>query len=1057
MENLGHTDISISVVLKKMDDINDTIQNTILSVQTNRNHDIFSQCEFNSCVSMLLNLYKKMEGIKSSFLLTRNTNETIDQLQEIIEKLSTILSLYGTKQMSDLVYITVGSEFKDKKNKNEILQAKQDLIFKFVHPIGYKIIPWKNKQTKKTKTNEICANKLSEEIVQFEFCETCECFDTQEEMNFTLKVHGIKVIIQSEVSKKTMIVKGWIENMIVDCITNSYISFRKNELIQENSNALYVNLVKSLTLKDVLIYGKEDIFKRQITILNDVQTVKAANINSTIQSFVKLDVFSQRNMLISLLTYPGDEEIQYIAYLLYDLLSCRANDTSIDSMDQKMIYDSFPWEIKMLFKETMKNTIQYTQNMISKYENKRISLEQQVYLLKVPEPVKEKVMTKLKEIRGKSDETGAKAKQYIEGFLKIPFGIYREEPILKKRQEINILFSNVKTKTQHISHLIGSFVDETTNKNTNQEISRTMNSHKKEIENYVISSVRETIKTTKPKKMEKIVRHIKQQIIDVETLSLEKKMDIYDMIVSKTEPGYFKQIFQECETIHKEIDATEKTMKNIIDILDQSIYAHNDAKNEILKIIAQWMNGKSSGYCFGFEGSPGVGKTSLAKKGLSKCLLDTDGTSRPFSFIALGGSSTGPSLEGYSYTYVNSSWGRIVDILMDAKCMNPIIYIDELDKVSKTENGKEIIGILTHLIDRTQNDVFQDKYFSGIPIDLSKALFIFSYNDPEQIDKVLLDRIHRIRFDNLTIQDKLVIVKQYILPEMNETMGFSKDTVILDDEIIEYMIYTYTSEPGVRKLKEMLFDLYGEINIELLRNAWVGELPIKITVELLEKKYLKKMKKNNDIKINDRDKIGVVNGLWANSLGNGGILQIETAFFPSSVFLDLKLTGMQGDVMKESMNVAKTISWNMTPLEKKKEWLAAFEETKCQGIHIHCPEGAVSKDGPSAGAAITVSLYSLFNQIPIKQNVGMTGEINLQGKITAIGSLSSKIIGGIRAGVTIFLYPTENKNDLEEFLEKNSPPPEVTFISVGSISEVFEHVLTHQSIFKGNSFRVETS
>jgi len=201
------------------------------------------------------------------------------------------------------------------------------------------------------------------------------------------------------------------------------------------------------------------------------------------------------------------------------------------------------------------------------------------------------------------------------------------------------------------------------------------------------------------------------------------------------------------------------------------------------------------------------------------------------------------------------------------------------------------------------------------------------------------------------------------------------------------------------------------------------------------------MKKNNDIKINDADKIGVVNGLWANSLGNGGILQIETAFFPSSVFLDLKLTGMQGDVMKESMNVAKTISWNMTPFEKKKEWIASFEETKCQGIHIHCPEGAVSKDGPSAGAAITVSLYSLFNQIPIKQNVGMTGEINLQGKITAIGSLSSKIIGGIRAGVTIFLYPTENKNDLEEFLEKNAPPPDVTFISVASISEVFEHVL----------------
>jgi ATP-dependent Lon protease len=165
-------------------------------------------------------------------------------------------------------------------------------------------------------------------------------------------------------------------------------------------------------------------------------------------------------------------------------------------------------------------------------------------------------------------------------------------------------------------------------------------------------------------------------------------------------------------------------LDNIVGILDESIYGHESAKNQILKIIGQWMNGEQSGYCFGFEGSPGVGKTSLAKRGLAKCLRSESGDSRPFSFIALGGSCNGSTLEGHSYTYVNSTWGRIVDILMDSKCMNPIIYIDELDKVSKTEHGKEIIGILMHLIDTTQNSGFQDKYFSGIDIDLSKALFI---------------------------------------------------------------------------------------------------------------------------------------------------------------------------------------------------------------------------------------------------------------------------------------------------------------------------------------------
>ena len=138
------------------------------------------------------------------------------------------------------------------------------------------------------------------------------------------------------------------------------------------------------------------------------------------------------------------------------------------------------------------------------------------------------------------------------------------------------------------------------------------------------------------------------------------------------------------------------------------------------------------------RGAPGIGKTSLARKGLAYCLKDADGTTRPFSFIALGGSSNGSTLSGHNYTYVGSTWGRIVDILMENKCMNPIIFIDELDKVSKTENGKEIIGILTHLIDPTQNESFQDKYFSGIDIDMSKALFIFSYNDVSVIDKILI-------------------------------------------------------------------------------------------------------------------------------------------------------------------------------------------------------------------------------------------------------------------------------------------------------------------------------
>merc|ERR1712166_816855 len=234
-------------------------------------------------------------------------------------------------------------------------------------------------------------------------------------------------------------------------------------------------------------------------------------------------------------------------------------------------------------------------------------------------------------------------------------------------------------------------------------------------------------------------------------------------------------------------------IQSINNTLEKSVYGHTDAKRQIERIIGQWITGKQSGYCFGFEGSPGVGKTSLAKNGLANCLKDENGKARPFAFIALGGSSNGSTLAGHNYTYVGSTWGRIVDILMETKCMNPIIFIDELDKISKSEHGKELIGILTHLVDGTQNESFQDKYFSGIDLDLSKALFIFSYNDAQLVDRILLDRIHRIKFKSLSVKDKLVIVNKYLLPEIYEKINLT-NTMRFPDDVIIFIIETYTYE-----------------------------------------------------------------------------------------------------------------------------------------------------------------------------------------------------------------------------------------------------------------------
>jgi ATP-dependent Lon protease len=481
-------------------------------------------------------------------------------------------------------------------------------------------------------------------------------------------------------------------------------------------------------------------------------------------------------------------------------------------------------------------------------------------------------------------------------------------------------------------------------------------------------------------------------------------------------------------------------IENVRTTLDSAIHGHTSAKRQIERIIGQWISGESSGYCFGFEGPPGVGKTSLAKYGLAKCLTNENGESRPFAFIAMGGSSNGSTLEGHNYTYVGSTWGKIVDILMEKKCMNPIIFIDELDKISNTDHGREIVGILTHLIDSTQNDCFQDKYFSGIDLDLSKALFIFSYNNPEAVDKILLDRIHRIKFKHMTLDEKLTICGEYLLPEMYKKMGLNENVVHFSHENLKYIIERYTCEPGVRKLKELLFEIVGEMNLEHIKNkTCIQELPVTITNEEIKFKYLKERHEVRIQKIPPLSNVGVINGLWANAVGQGGIIPIEAHFFPCDRFFDLKLTGMQGDVMKESMNVAKTLAWSLLTQHEIEMNLETFSKTRMQGIHIHCPEGATPKDGPSAGTAITCVIYSILTGKKINHKVAITGEINLQGNVTAIGGLDLKIMGGINGGVTTFIFPKDNMKDFNDFMDKNGTKDEVksiVFIPVSSIQEV---------------------
>jgi len=486
-------------------------------------------------------------------------------------------------------------------------------------------------------------------------------------------------------------------------------------------------------------------------------------------------------------------------------------------------------------------------------------------------------------------------------------------------------------------------------------------------------------------------------------------------------------------------------MTDVKSTLDKAVHGHDKAKKQIERIIGQWINGQQDGYCFGFEGPPGVGKTSLAKKGLSDCLKDDNGNSRPFAMIQMGGDSNGSTLHGHNYTYVGSTWGSIVQILIDKKCMNPIIFIDEVDKISRTEHGREIVGILTHLLDPAQNDCFQDKYFTGIDLDLSKALFILSYNDVDAIDKILLDRVHRIKFNSLTLEDKLIISKTHILPEVYKKMGL-EDIIEFKDDVLKFIIEEYTLESGVRKLKEILFEIVGEINLDVLKNNDKEyDFPIMITIDDIKNKYFKDKREMIIRKVPEESLVGFANGMYATSLGNGGTLPIHAKFFPSEHFLELKLTGLQMDVMKESMHVSLTVAWNLTSEERKSELRKLYDgENNKYGINIHPGDGSVQKDGPSAGGIITVVLYSLLNNIPIKSKFAMTGEIQMSGDITAIGGLNYKILGSIKAGVKEFLYPKENKKDFDEFYEKYKNEEilkDIKFYEVNHISKALELIL----------------
>ena len=259
------------------------------------------------------------------------------------------------------------------------------------------------------------------------------------------------------------------------------------------------------------------------------------------------------------------------------------------------------------------------------------------------------------------------------------------------------------------------------------------------------------------------------------------------------------------------IDVCHNFMANAKNQLDDCVFGLNDAKMQIMQMMGQWISNPSAvGTSIAIKGPMGTGKTTLVKEGISKIL------GREFAFIALGGTGDSSFLEGHSYTYEGSTWGKIVQILIDSKCMNPVIYFDELDKISDTPRGEEIAGILTHLTDTSQNNEFHDKYFTEVKFDLSKCLFIFSYNDESKVSPILRDRMYRIQTKGYDSKEKVVIARKHLLPKIREQVNFTEEDVIIPDETLQHIISNKDitkSEDGVRNLKRSLEIIYTKLNL----------------------------------------------------------------------------------------------------------------------------------------------------------------------------------------------------------------------------------------------------
>lgn len=468
-----------------------------------------------------------------------------------------------------------------------------------------------------------------------------------------------------------------------------------------------------------------------------------------------------------------------------------------------------------------------------------------------------------------------------------------------------------------------------------------------------------------------------------------------------------------------EYTVDREKLSDAIDILNEDHYGLEKIKQRIVEYLAviKLTNGLNAPILC-FIGPPGVGKTSIVQS-IARAL------DRKFVRMSLGGVKDESEIRGHRKTYIGSMPGRIIEALKIAGSSNPVFLLDEVDKLSSDMRGDPASALL-EVLDPAQNTTFRDRYLE-VPYDLSKVLFITTANNRETIPAPLLDRMEVIELTGYTREEKVEIAKRYLVPKHLSFNGLDAKSLKLSSNALNSIITGYTLEAGVRELERQIDAVCRKVAVAKASGKQKSFLITENNIE----KYLGKTKYDREKLIFDVDRVGVATGLAWTAVG-GTTLEIEVSTMRGKG--EIMLTGKLGDVMKESARAA--ISYIRSNADKYGINDEIFENTN---IHVHVPEGATPKDGPSAGITMATAILSAFSGKPVKKSVAMTGEITLRGKVLPIGGLKEKALAAFRIGISDVIIPNGNVKDIEELPE--SVKKKLNFIPVSEIEEVFEHAI----------------